>query len=823
MIGIDKYKKALRMARKQKEGVDEKNPEQKILHKCLVPMVEGRNLNDHQSVNGLRYFMEVPSRTGKLQKVRKYIKDADPYELAYVTIQTTLNYYYAGQKLTAMSHAIGKHIMDHLSYKNFKAINKKGVDFLEYKCRMSGKGHTRKAIQNVANRADHGDTKFIKWPKDIQRSVGLKLLSILVKTTGMFTLTKAPAKNAPYYVTPTQELIEKIDSAHEYLAGQQPLHLPMIIPPKPWTNFSNGGHISQGPASRYDLVSTRSNEMKEGIMKSRSLDQLYDTVNHLQATPWVINKDILEVADQVRLSGTGLAGTPPMRKEFVFHDVVRPWGNDAEHEFFKTTRPSAYKRWCKRMEKRWGAWNRGKTKRHGLNTKVWIGRKFADEDAMYFCYNGDWRGRIYTIQSHVGPQSDDLGKAICKPKEGKALGGPDGVYYFKAHGAGVYAEQTPELGKASDKLPWDERVAWTDRYHDAIIDSAEKPLDGSRFWLTADKPFQFLAWCFEYAGFAREGESFVSHIPVALDGSNSGLQHLSATICDEHCGSLVNISANDEPADVYEFVADITAGLVDADAGPMADLWSGKVGRSECKRAVMTVVYGARPHTFKRQLMDYLQKLDDKGKNPLGIGREDWWEACDYLGEKINIAIRKVIRKGFEVMEWLQAIAKVFGKANLPMWWTTPGGLRITQVYPVRKLKQIKTFFGSLQINLGIREDVEGKMDTSKLRDGITPNWTHGMDSNHLQSVVCDWYGRGHKMLSVIHDSFGTYAADTAELSMCLRETFRDQYKVNHLERFLKECKEQLPVELHGDLPQATPEFGKWQPTDILDAVYAFA
>ncbi|WP_415903188.1 DNA-directed RNA polymerase [Neptuniibacter sp. QD29_5] len=53
-------------------------------------------------------------------------------------------------------------------------------------------------------------------------------------------------------------------------------------------------------------------------------------------------------------------------------------------------------------------------------------------------------------------------------------------------------------------------------------------------------------------------ETFESSIPIALDGSNSGVQHLSLAFRDPIGAAAVNVLPCDRPADIYQMVADKT-------------------------------------------------------------------------------------------------------------------------------------------------------------------------------------------------------------------------------------------------------------------------
>src|SRR5689334_1249230 len=101
---------------------------------------------------------------------------------------------------------------------------------------------------------------------------------------------------------------------------------------------------------------------------------------------------------------------------------------------------------------------------------------------------------------------------------------------------------------------------------------------GSNFWRGADDPWQFLAFCFEWADYLdaeNEGRPFISHLPVAVDGTCNGLQHFSAMLRDPVGGEAVNLTPSDRPQDIYQRVADRTIELLKghyAD-GDYADKW----------------------------------------------------------------------------------------------------------------------------------------------------------------------------------------------------------------------------------------------------------
>ncbi|WP_323166737.1 DNA-directed RNA polymerase, partial [Pseudomonas bubulae] len=69
-------------------------------------------------------------------------------------------------------------------------------------------------------------------------------------------------------------------------------------------------------------------------------------------------------------------------------------------------------------------------------------------------------------------------------------------------------------------------------------------------------PFCFLAFCFEWAGVVEHGGLWESALPIAFDGSCSGIQHFSAMLKDERGGRAVNLLPSETVQDIYRLVSD---------------------------------------------------------------------------------------------------------------------------------------------------------------------------------------------------------------------------------------------------------------------------
>lgn len=139
---------------------------------------------------------------------------------------------------------------------------------------------------------------------------------------------------------------------------------------------------------------------------------------------------------------------------------------------------------------------------------VQVARKLREEEQFFYPHNLDFRGRAYPMHPHLNHLGSDMCRGILQFADGRPLGS-NGLRWLKIHLANLYG------GKVG-KMSFDSRVAWVDEVMEEIYDSAEKPLDGSRWWLQAEDPFQLLATSIDVRNAIMSGnpETYVSALPV---------------------------------------------------------------------------------------------------------------------------------------------------------------------------------------------------------------------------------------------------------------------------------------------------------------------
>jgi DNA-directed RNA polymerase len=341
-------------------------------------------------------------------------------------------------------------------------------------------------------------------------------------------------------VMPTEETMQWLDKAHARCELFTPVFLPMVIKPRPWHGPFGGGYLSKH--LRYPLVKTANKNYLEEL-RSWQMPKVYAALNALQDTAWAINQRVLDVMKQVWDGGGNLGGLPPSD---VLPLPAKDFPESAESDDPRVVA------WRKKAAEVYSENARLVSKRIAMNAKLGVAERLQFEE-LYFPHAMDWRGRCYPVVPVLNPQADDSAKALLRFSYGAPLG-DNGAYWLGVHGANCFGV---------DKVAFEARVQWVNEHADQIIESADNPLDGSRWWAEADAPYQFLAFCFEWAALVRHHQAglvmadFVSYLPVGLDGSCNGLQNFSAMLRDEVGGAATNLVPSEKPSDIYAEVAKV--------------------------------------------------------------------------------------------------------------------------------------------------------------------------------------------------------------------------------------------------------------------------
>lgn len=721
--------------------------------------------------------------TGKAGRRKAHIallEGLDPDAVALLAVRGTLNNLMGaahGKDQTTTRNVgtfIGRSIYTELLLRQFDAANPELYYTLsrDFQRRMSkSERHRLNAMMHEARKAG---IEIPVWPVGAREQVGAYLLGHL-HTLGMVDLFPpriVNGRNKPGDAVLTQALLVKLDKIKAYIAVTSPVFGPCIEPPMDWVSPTDGGfHTARMRRAAPMLV--RGPASSRHLYREAHMPTVLAAVNALQRTKWRVNQRMLDTV--LALAAGGVAAT----KEIVTPDFgAKPpppdWLEPGSTEDTRTAQQQQQFQAWKAMLAEWYTQRKlGGARYSRFYAATRMASTFKDYEALYFVHFADTRGRLYPYSYGISPQGSDLQKALLEFAEGKPLDTPEAVQWFLMQGANKYG---------FDKATLSDRRAWVLERHELWMHIAADPVN-HREWAEADSPLQFLAWVLEYAECRTNPEGFVSRLPISMDGSCNGLQNLSAMLRDEVGGQATNLTANQVMADIYRIVADKTTERIladrpeDAEQESIRQRWIAHgVSRSVTKRTVMTTPYGVTKQSAQKYVVgDYLIERTDSG-----FDRREWRPAARYLMGHMWPAIGDVVVKGRLIMDWLKRgsrkIAKQFASDEEPViWWVTPSGFPASQCYFEMELHRIRTHLhGEEKVRMYTETD---EPDVNNHATGMAPNFVHSMDASHLHLTASSAAAAGITALAMIHDDYGTHAADAERLYTLIREQFVQMYE----------------------------------------------
>jgi DNA-directed RNA polymerase len=103
-------------------------------------------------------------------------------------------------------------------------------------------------------------------------------------------------------------VLDWLTKAHDSAALYQPVLMPMVVPPRPWTTPRDGGYLTD-IGGRADLVRTRNRAYKRELALV-DMPNVYQALNAIQATAWKVN---VPVQRSCASCGTQAAVSPGCR------------------------------------------------------------------------------------------------------------------------------------------------------------------------------------------------------------------------------------------------------------------------------------------------------------------------------------------------------------------------------------------------------------------------------------------------------------------------------------------------------------------------------
>ena len=478
-------------------------------------------------------------------------------------------------------------------------------------------------------------------------------------------------------------------------------------------------------------------------------------------------------------------------------------------------------------------------------------KHMAEWDEFYQYVDLDWRGRVYYCENFFNYQGNDLARGLLQFSEGKPLG-ETGNFWLAVHTASSFNEsysidEIPEWCEydyrsflesqgltdiSVDKMTLEDRARWTMNNMESILSNGL--LGGLP---DCEKPVVFLACCLEWVKIEEFGDShaYICHLPIPIDGTNNGWQHLGAISKDEVTGDLVGLIPGEVPKDFYVTTAkrlvEIMPDFFEERQIPMKHIRKGIA-----KRGSMTRAYSAGASKIAENMAADLYQYGFDVK--YNITPED----CEVLAKNLVKAIADVCPGPLKTMRYLQELAGhvLVSQGKKIIQWTTPAGFPVDHAYyltdeddifvtiaapkghahhlaPIGKPKKNKAgeivgYTGRIHMRVLRYNEKPSLKDTAS---GISPNFVHSMDAAHMSLVIANW----DDSFGAVHDSFSVHACDVEKLMLLTRQQFVEMYETENFFNIMR----QMIVGDDEDFEDNQPELGTLDIKEVVDSDFFFA
>nr|YP_009574413.1 hypothetical protein [Arthrobotrys musiformis]QBM31531.1 hypothetical protein [Arthrobotrys musiformis]QBM31681.1 hypothetical protein [Arthrobotrys musiformis] len=598
-----------------------------------------------------------------------------------------------------------------------------------------------------------------------------------------------------------------------------PKKIPMIVKPNNYERIFNGetyieklgGYLLNGECYSKEIIIKNWRSMDNS--KINDINNIYNAINNLSSVPYKINKNVLNF---IRLNDSRFNLT---------------LNNGPLHEIE-----------MKKEE------NIKLLKREKIELEKYTSKKFVEQNILlladlfenipefYIPVRMDYRGRIYCEVEYLNYQSTELAKSLLIYARGEKIFKNDinSIDYLKIFGANCY-------GNKLDKSSFNDRINWVDENIDNI-----RNFENGILISKAESKYMFIAFCFEYNRWLdclenSDSAYFITYLPIQLDASCNGYQHISMLVKDIEMAEHLNLIKSDRseiPQDFYSFIASFlyeyfninlkNNELEDEDRQSLERLKVLEIQRSIIKKAIMTIPYNAS----SIQLIKYLQepfeyddektKLEwEKNKTVKNIDNDsnESHFSCLTNDEKINVnKLNKILKKNKKeywykhrdnnnikleakdfinlyyglkyilekvspslstLSNYFKEIANICSKLGINILWNLPTGLEAVQSYMEIKEKRV-TPMNYSKNTFSLKIPVRGKLDKEKQMRALMPNLIHSLDASSLVLLV-DKYFNEHitevKNIYAIHDCFAVTANNMEYIIYTLKLVYISLYK----------------------------------------------
>ena len=574
-----------------------------------------------------------------------------------------------------------------------------------------------------------------------------RFLEVIIELSSYFRVEKLlnyREGNYNWSLRYTCNLSELIMSKLAIEAAEAFYPMPMKEVPINWS-FENGELKGGYRDYQYELVRASPREVDYSLYS----EHVFDAVNYIQVTPWIVNKELLK---QVREDLT-----IPRKEEYIktpYPDKeASRWDIDLKDEELSLSQEviveiekarAIFRESVALFNADSGDFESAIGKYRAIRLAVQIAEQYVDE-VIYFPHSYDFRGRIYPLPIGLSPQGSDAVKSLLLYANTEELS-EQGIRWNWAYLASLFGD---------DKLHFAERV-----------ERGKELIDTN--YLEADEPYQFLSHQLEIRKWL-EDSTYQPNTRIHLDACNSGSQFTSAITGDKAGCIATNVIPSFNPdgsqdrQDAYILVSEKALEKAEALIAAEDDKEVKKTlkflrsllvadGRKICKVPVMVSNYGGTSGGRAEILWNMLREL--------GVDRK--WitkKTASLFSRIIGDSIVGVLNGGKAFETYIHKMNNVIAKDNKPIIWETSDGFNVVHVKNKElKAKQVSCILPGARRKTTITKKIYSKkVSPTKMKSAISPNYIHSLDAELLRRTALKMKRAGVSDSDWIHDSFGCH------------------------------------------------------------------
>jgi DNA-dependent RNA polymerase len=183
----------------------------------------------------------------------------------------------------------------------------------------------------------------------------------------------------------------------------------------------------------------------------------------------------------------------------------------------------------------------------------------------------------------------------------------------------------------------------------------------------------------------------------------------------------------------------------------------------------MTLPYGSSAYGRRQQIQEYVFER--------GTEADQDFKRIVYLASATDEALKEALPGAMTLMDYLKGLA--IAAKHRPIEWIAPSGFHIVQAPFRPATKEVDTYIaGRIRWRFTVHKDTD-EIDADAQINEIVPNVIHSLDAAHMAFVLAG-SSRAVSSFMMIHDSFGTHAADAPFLGVMVRTYFALIHQVDY-------------------------------------------